>query len=1717
MSLRTIAAFNQFLSCTTNNQTVLELSNPNYFNFLKKDYENLVNQTFKWEEIEIPSIQVRSDSIKSFNVAIDDFKITFLNTEPFEKLISLKFLDLITEKPDYTFGQPIYNNSLNYYTYLLHFFINFYLKKDFHLLDKIDAEDIETYSPLSRHYIRQNNRDNDYIRKKYFNEEFNLIKFAIKLVEKFVPGATWRWIGGNHKVHVYCIEICKMIAEYGIATQDECDQMKHALYLKVQIYKSLEAIVNKDSATIAMTWIDVWLNGLISVREYYSEFLINCLYFQQDNEVINILMKINRENKKNPIKHEDQLRNIIKFNKSVLFEEEFGRKTMDFLLNYILSQNQVAKKHVTSRKIEAIADNFLHIFSNVDDPYLHSLKLMRENDYINFIKEETKEFGPMVYIKQDFIIFSNDLKNLMSKISKGDYLYHESDIIKDLEEILDHINSKISFLTANQSNEPRNFINQKLLSSTNIPFIIFNIIGNLMRYSDFLSTNNTTNLLFKFKNLLQYFLKDNLEMQSSFFYQKRFKDLELMFYKYPTILSNLLFDTFHENAQILIAKEYMLDILIDMFKKHYETKKTTIQICDYIDLSKTVDVLALYINLSFFKIFNWIPEYDLRMANDLLSNIEFINAQEFERLLLVYEGDKMKLDDVKLDFLMNFLSLLHIITSYRYTNEVYIKLNENLSIDKLINLISLCNNNLNFRSIFLEVYGNIHIDFKNHLIDKRSDYYFTKPLDMQYEEDPFYDKEYNKTIDLIIKELKFVMEFTNSLKSSDVVNFYAYLNNTIFGNLVKLMNYFLVIKEGDLHKLSKYIPKLEELNDFLFSNRFVILGIYGVTNIEFDSPERKNLEVEMAKVDENFKIKKDKLQILGHCKAIIAMCTGIMNYKPLHDAKKGLVSKKTTVNRIVETYLKTLNFSNKLNIRRENLSLPFDKLLKKKKKKFGGKIQITKNVAAFYEHYKMTKMSVDAKQNIYIATLNQPSLEMQTYNYNLCAFVHNQLATDWNIDQKNKKYTLIESLCNTLFISTNSIQSNLYKVMIEQGENETKFMDKIWIEMKTVMSFVKFKTNIDRFWKEAFRRTMLLIKFHQFICEDNCKEFKNFFRLKILPNDTIDRLQRWTTMFQKMSDSCQWHYNYNKGDINNFERSHRPYLLPLTTGIFENLAELCTGPFPENQLKIYTYIYDRYNGFLKRFFRDADSEFYRAKLTLIEFMLSMLEGMHPDIISYHTTNFELTNLNFVIVNSFKQLYYCLGKKDSFDKKKMSDYSLGLKDYKEMLNYFESNKKFANHTLLNICLKLFGYIKIIGEINSKYNLYCKERDDLLISYERNGKFKEKSITEEDLVTYKFLRSILIKIEIKRSKNDDLVSYHFAVLSKCLYLSEETKKNFLNKVDRSSQGAKISGLLAKIEYFQIEMENNEERFKNYYLLYKIFGAGKTYYFELSCLIICFINNVLLMVDLQLTEEILFDPNYRRTVLALGLIEIGMSLAAIFAYLFLNYSLEKKIAQKEFLQLHADKDYLNSLDLFYVNYWSALLAKKEIFIFLFHIFFVALGLSTTYGLIGIDFFAIIFLFPSMQYIVKSVTEHLNHILSTLLLAAVIMYAYSIFVHLYFKDYFANEEAGNCNNLSHCYFTIVNKAFRNGEGIGGLMEMAFYGEAGGDPRYYGSLFLNISFFLIINTVLLNIILAVLVDTFSELRQRSDDFSEIFFLQIFILEFFNVFELFKLFCIILF
>ena len=1677
MSLEQKSLFNLFLGHSVQNKPIFDIAFENGVNNLKKDFDKLHHNNFKWQDMEIEEIKERVIFMKLFNQNISALSLNILNTIPFEQLIPLRFIDMITDYPEHSFGQPIYNESFRFFSHLLTFFKRFYLMKDLQGVDRIDAEFIASYTPISREFVVKKNQNNKKIIDKYFSSNFNLHQFAVKLVDKFVVGCTWRWIGSDHTVHVEAIEICKILMKYGLVNTEQIEELKVVLYSKIQTYKTLEDIIDADAPENDIYWVNHWTEGLKKVREYYCEILILMIYRRQDFELLEMLKKFYSESKgceRNVC--ERKLENIIKFNKSILFQEEFGHKLMEFLLGYVLSQNKINNNYLTTKKIEMISDNFLHIFSNIDDPYLHSIKLIREQDYQIYMDEEPHiSENPA---NENIFSASISIAKILNNLTFGNYIYNSEAIVQDLENIFEDLNNALDFEVEVKSfdfGKKKKTKDQRSLLNSNFSANLVNLMGILTKHQI-----NKVEVMQKFSLILQYQLINNTENHCIFLSAPYLNIILDPIYKaFPLQTVEMMFDIFSKYSIVMLMKEFMLSLFLNIYTKDHDKFDNKE---GYNVLSKLIDILALFINIKGTKIYTYIPEYDIRISMALSKKSQYLSCPELENLLKNPQDNEQKLS-----LFMNTLSLIQTSTTFRFTDETYILLNKGFPLENLKDLIPLCRSNLIDRSVLMDLYTNLHIDFKNQLLDNRTNYYHVKPADMQYEEDPFVDKNYDITLKLFTEEIEYLLDyFYNPPLDFSEEAFYKYASVSVFAAIIKLMNYFLIIKEEDLKKLSHYIQPLEEFQNYILNKKKEFIKIYTQKEMELNSPLKKDLEIQLALSTEKKKL--DQIKISGYCKVILESCQQMIGYIPKENTTvtnrsvQKLLSSKTMLEKTMKAYAKSQNFSNRLQVRKENLAQMHS--IDKKSQKF----HVILSVAGFYEKYKMTKMSVEGEKNVYIASLNDNSKEMKTLTYNLCSFIFNQISKSWEIYEKSVKYNLIGCLCNTLFISTQTIQEKLFEVFKEAKNND--FMDNLWIEMKNSLLYLKFKTNIDKFWNETFTKTIMLMQFHQFLIEDNNKDFKELFGELKLKDDSIDRVQRWTTIFQKLTENFSWHTNYEPDEIGDFERSHRSYILPLATKTFDNLSELCTGPCLNNQKKVCRFIYDKYNGVLNRYWRDPDTEFYRMKLALIEFMNSLSEGLHPEVISYQTINLDLKNLNKIMVNSLKQLYYCKGLKQAFVGKKMDEYSLKMTDFQNLMHFFETHPEFSKHTLLAISVKIYSYIKMLTLVMTKYDLFIKERNYLLEIYERKKILTFKSgITEEDLVVFRFLNKICIRVEIM--KEDVLVNYYFQILPKSFYLSSGTKEQFLNEVIRESQETKITGLMSNVKYFEIEMNHNEQKYQNFYLFYKIFSSKTVYILELLCLAISIIINVILLVHYQ--DELTFDNNYYYAIVAIAVIEIVISVISIFSWSFLNYNLIRKINQERFLEKYAWKEELTLFDKFQIDVWQSFLKQKSVFLFLFHIITIFLGLNVSKGFFGIDLLSVISLFPTMQYIIRSVTEHASQLFSTLCLAAVIMFSYGIFMIMYFNDNLTSDVKDSCSSLISCYFLIINKAFRNGEGIGGLLEIPFFGVGGGDVMYYFSLILNLSFFLLINTVFLNIILAVLVDTFSELRGKSDEFSTFF------------------------
>lgn len=1706
MPLRKFIGFNTIFSHKKDGKVYFEMLNPDACFFIKTDYANLLKNSFRWNDIETSAIIARYLFLQLINPEISAEKLCILNTTMFEEIFPLKYIDLITNCVNYDFGKPIYDKSLAFYTKLLEGFINFYLRKDLQSLERIDCEEIQTYTPLSRYNIQMANQRNQKILKKYFNEDFNLIKFALKIVDKFVPGATWRWVGMKHKCHLYSVEICKILTEYGLMKEEDLEDLKMILYSKIIIFSSLEKAFDRDSRQTEL--VKIHTGVLIKIREYYAEILIYYLYFKQDQEVLLMLKKIYLEGvKKKKALSREEMENIIRFNKTVLFEEEFGRKIMDFLMGYILSQNKINGVLLESPKLNSIVSKFLIIIANVSDPYLLSLQLIEEADYNKFAETNFIQNGfsnEMLITSNKIELLTKDLENVIKKTEKQKYIYNEEKFVDEMIEILDNVQKTFDFTNLYGAHSKNGHIIQKLFA-LGLVKNLFTLMSLYLSYQKSITKcSSFEDLMRKYSLLMRFYFHDNTENHCSFFIQENIYLIEDSLYNAPVEISSLFLEIFSRNSKIIISKFLPLDVLCGILTKISNNYFDKPESKEFEAIEKTISMIGLYLNFSNFKIFEWIPEYDIKISLYLIKP-DFENYWKFENYEECLQKPFEKNNREKMKLLMSFLKLFQVATNCRYLNSVFKKFQEAFPKEKLIDLIRKCNMNYKYRSIFLQLYCIFNVDFKNYLVDERNTYYMTKPNDPEYDEDPFYDEEFGKTIDLFKSEIVFLLD--SNVKNSEELS--EFMNEALFPGIIKLMNYFLVIKDEDLVKMLKYVNDLDDFNLKLLAEKSKILSIYGNENeknitigsrLPFLSEKDKLLSC-IDDIDEKFKLKKNKLKINALSQSIYDICSDILQQRRLNQGLRKLLSKKNTLMRVDFAINQLDILSSKMQQRKANLYLPFQQLIKQTQMKVNKSVILY--LSAFYKHYKMTKMSSDSEKNIYIASLNDNSQEMETLTFNLCSFVYNKLHGAWQIDKKSEIFSMIECMCNTLFIATESIQKNFLKLLKNREIYDVMF-NNVWKELKTYLSFVKFKTTIDVFWKEAYRKVLILVKFHHFLCEDNCSEFKE----KICMGPIIEgeatnfkRIDRWMTIYKNLCDTCEWHLNFSPNEISEFNTINRAHLFPLGRAILDCLAEYCTGPEENVQLAVNKYSYERYTGILNRYTSEPECEFYKMKLSLIDYLLAMSEEMNPEIVSYHSTNLEVQSINRILINSIRQLFYCFVKKITFNKTKLADYPLKYEDFHLMMKEFEDNPEFSNYTLFKISLKLFIYMKGFAEVKSKYELFIRERDEAIKTFEETKQIHSTTINEEDIFVYKFLNSIIVAIEITREKTNNVVNHYFPIESKSFYLSEESKTDFLLNVDRSSSDSKLSGLLFNAKFFKYEMEFSQKRFKTI-KNHQLFGSGKQVYFlEWTTFILTFLNNLILLIfyDDRLGIHSGYFATQSQIILIFGIIEIVLSLISVVSFLYLNYPMVRTINMRKYKADYAYKKDLNITDKFFVNVYQSFLNQKVV-VFFFHMILVILGLIISYGFIGLDFLSIVTLFPQMRNIIKSITENYSQLRATLILAAVIMYAYSTFIHIYFLSDFNSDYPGSifCSSLAHCYLTIVDKAFRNGEGIGGLLLTAYYGNEtgeGGDFKFYAALFVNLSFFLIINVIILNIILAVLVDTFSQLRKKSDFFSIFSFL----------------------
>eukprot|EP00347_Sterkiella_histriomuscorum_P021853 403332539 len=138
----------------------------------------------------------------------------------------------------------------------------------------------------------------------------------------------------------------------------------------------------------------------------------------------------------------------------------------------------------------------------------------------------------------------------------------------------------------------------------------------------------------------------------------------------------------------------------------------------------------------------------------------------------------------------------------------------------------------------------------------------------------------------------------------------------------------------------------------------------------------------------------------------------------------------------------------------------------------------------------------------------------------------------------------------------------------------------------------------------------------------------------------------------------------------------------------------------------------------------------------------------------------------------------------------------------------------------------------------------------------------------------------------------------------------------------------------------------------------------------------------------------------------------------------------------------------------------------------------------------------FATLRNVIQAITLNKNQLLMTAMLGLIIIYIYSVLAYAFFFDMFYNEDINleewigekgdmTCQTLFHCYISTINYGLRAGGGIGeALPALSFFNST--QEEYFIRVVFDLSFFLIVIIMFLNIIFGIIIDTFAELRENK-------------------------------
>ena len=647
----------------------------------------------------------------------------------------------------------------------------------------------------------------------------------------------------------------------------------------------------------------------------------------------------------------------------------------------------------------------------------------------------------------------------------------------------------------------------------------------------------------------------------------------------------------------------------------------------------------------------------------------------------------------------------------------------------------------------------------------------------------------------------------------------------------------------------------------------------------------------------------------------------------------------------------------------------------------------------------------------------------------------------------------------------------------------------------------------------------MVIKIMKYMCEDHNLNFQTIFFQEInidYGNGNLNMFDLMMACLTKILILAKWNevgFDADEGSVS--------YYYEIFFCMIEFSIEMIQGTSRENTNKIIPNEGERKdeNSLFYKFLLQAkgvlknngnDSEvIYNVRNDIISFIQAFVEekSTPEKVISTLQNLFNPLTIFECIVSTLKKLYL---KNHDLDVKSVNEIEFDQNICNEFTTLYFSNNEFSKNQEFDLANKMYNYVKQLATFNNKdakniiesqklftedeiIELRKKREDDIIDDQDDSNTVLIESSYFQNYFAVKFFEVITRTVWIQGEDEKIPQMVLFTLDPTVLFLSQNSKDDFYRNVPRDTRSSKLFSLMEYTNYFYLEINQNKKKLTSNCLFRLLNHINFTYLDYIIYAITAGINIIIFICANNDGESDDYSKLYK-LIFPFAIIQLILTISAIILWIISKFNMYFVIEKEKYytsnrISKEQNLTFGQYLDIIIIK---TILSRREFVNFIWDLFFSIIGLVSRKNIFvfSIQLLILVNISSTLQKLSKAIAMRYSQLLTCLAFLIIAIYIFSTIAFVVFsKNYIhtlQDNQENTCGGLFYCFLTHMEFGLRTDGGIGEFIQKLSFPA---DPLYFMGMFMfQFIFYLLIIVIMLQVIGGSVIDTFAELREKSQD-----------------------------